>query len=376
MFITECTNSHCIYVLLTYWCLWLLQTMSGRLTRRLSDLIVDYAVPVPRSPVTDGRCFSSWLYMPHLPTVQFSLPVSFLFWMATKIFFFSVIVSSVVWPAHYQFCSFRPILYPHHNISFYCACCAGVTCPLARSASPGDTNLLEEPATPRHRLPPISPSALTVCIAWDSSQKLLKKLNFHRVGVKVLLQVESWVRSKKQVVVFNSHFSAWGEVSSVDQSWDKFCSSSSITEKSPGSQMDKALLGSDKQSKPCLMLVNWTGRPNTGRRSLIFRCSEIIGAMCSSKQESRQNVGHQQEQYREQNGVLRVVTPSSAACVVLVCTSQERHVEGAGAAQGSRGWDSCLTRRGKRGDVRGQTAECGQAHVCSPDSSFGWCWQV
>jgi len=39
----------------------------------------------------------------------------------------------------------------------------------------------------------------------------------------------------------------------------------------------------DKQSKPCQMLVNETGRPNTGRRSLILRCSEVIGSMRSSK---------------------------------------------------------------------------------------------
>lgn len=42
---------------------WLPQTMSGRLTRHLSNLTVDYMVPVPRSLVTDGGCFSNWLYI-------------------------------------------------------------------------------------------------------------------------------------------------------------------------------------------------------------------------------------------------------------------------------------------------------------------------
>lgn len=260
-------------------------------------------------------------------------------------------VSSVVWLTRYPFYSFRPILYLHRNISSYCA---GVTCHLARPASPGDKSLLEEPAKPGHRLPPISPSALTVCIAWVSSPKLLKKLNFHRIGVKVLLQVESWVRSKKQVVVFNNHFSGGGEVSSVDQSWDKFCStSSSIMVKSPGLQTDKALLGSGIQSQACQMLVNGTDRRNTGGRSLIFRCPEVIGSTCSGKQESQQKVAHQQEQYWEQDGVLvlhllLVGTPTtSVAHAMLVCASQERHVEGAEAAQGTQGWDNCPARRGE-----------------------------
>lgn len=100
------------------------------------------------------------------------------------------------------------------------------------------------------------------------------------------------------MVVFNNHFSGGGEVSSMDQSWDKFCStSSSIMVKSPGLQVDKALLGSEIQSKPCQMLVNGTDSHNTGGRSLIFRCPEVIGSTRSGKQESQQKVAHQQEQY-------------------------------------------------------------------------------
>lgn len=209
-----------------------------------------------------------------------------------------------------------------------------------RTASPGDTNLLEEPATPGHRLPPISPSALTVCIAWVSFPKFLKKLNFCRIAVKVLLQIENWVRSKKQVVVFN--ITVQNEKSAV---WTSpGCSLNNfinITMTSPGLQMDKPLPGSDIQYKACPMLVNGTGRPDTGRRSFIFRYSEVIGSMHSSKQESQQNVAHQQqEQYWEHHGVLGLqvlhVGALTPAHVVLVCTAQERCVEGARAAQGSQ----------------------------------------
>lgn len=250
-------------------------------------------------------------------------------------------VSSTVWLARYQFCSFRPGLYLHHDTSFYCACCAGVSCHLARPATPGDTNLLEEPATPGHRLLPISPSALTVCIAWASSQKLLKKLNFHRIRVKVLLQVESWVRSKKQVVLFNNHFSGWGEVSTVDQFLGEFCSTtSSITVKSPGLQMGKALLGSKISSKSCPMLLNGNGRPHK-RRSLIFRCLEVIDCL-NAQQQARKptkcctstgTILRTRWSFDALCFALWHTHIFSSECAVLVCTSQEKHRKGRGSRE-------------------------------------------
>lgn len=59
-----------------------------------------------------------------------------------------------------------------------------------------------------------------------------------------------------------------------------------ITVKSPGLQMNKALLGSDTQYKAWQMLLNGTGRPDTRRRSFIFRYSEVIGSMHSSSKKA------------------------------------------------------------------------------------------
>lgn len=81
-------------ILLLYWSLWVPQTVPERLTGHLKAH--GWLVPVHQSLVTDGSCFSNSLYVLHLPTPQFSLPISLLFWMAAKVFFFSMMVSSVV----------------------------------------------------------------------------------------------------------------------------------------------------------------------------------------------------------------------------------------------------------------------------------------
>jgi len=90
-------------------------------------LTVDGTVPVPWSPITNGSCSSNWIYMLCLPALEFSQSISFLFRVATKIFFFSVMVSSVV--AHYQFCSLRPVLYLHLYSGSDCTCVAMSDCP-------------------------------------------------------------------------------------------------------------------------------------------------------------------------------------------------------------------------------------------------------
>lgn len=168
---------------------------------------VDYMVPVTQSLITDWAAFltdfTCCIFQPYSSLYPYP---SLSGWQPN---FSSQSWSSLSWVL--------PITSFAHSDSFYCGCCVGVSCHLARSVSPGDTNLLEEPALPGYRLLPISPSSLTVCIAWVSSQKLLKKSDSHRIGVEVLLLVKSWLRNKKQEVVFNGHFSGWGEASSVDQ---------------------------------------------------------------------------------------------------------------------------------------------------------------
>lgn len=128
--------------------------------------------------------FTCCIFQPH------SFPCSFTSFSGWQlVFFFSVMVSSVVsWPSFIS----------SHSNSFYCACCAGVTWYLERCASPHDTNFFKNQPRTRAQASTCQFQHLDSLYCLGLFPKNIKE----KIGVKALLQIESWIRNKKQVLVF------------------------------------------------------------------------------------------------------------------------------------------------------------------------------
>lgn len=91
-----------------------------------------------------------------------------------------------------------PLSYLHNSNSFYCACCAGVTWHLVRCASPHGTNLSKNQPRTRAQASTCQFQHLDSLYCLGLFPKNIKE----KIGVKALLQIESWIRNKKQVLVF------------------------------------------------------------------------------------------------------------------------------------------------------------------------------
>lgn len=136
--------------------------------------------------------------MLHLPTPQLSLLISLLFWMAAKVFLFSMRVSSVVSLALFHIFT---------AITAFTVLLRWGYLALAKTCITKWHTFFRTSHT-RAQTSTCQSQHLDSLYCLGLIPKKIKE----RIGVKAFLQIEGWIRSKKQAVVFHSPFLRWRKV--------------------------------------------------------------------------------------------------------------------------------------------------------------------